>query len=26
VLTFSGGLVVDGHGTYIEATPYHVAV
>lgn len=23
VLTFSGGLVTEGHGTYIEAVPYH---
>lgn len=25
VLTFRDGLVVEGHGTYVEAAPYHVA-
>jgi hypothetical protein len=25
VLTFADGLVTDGHGTYIEAIPYHEA-
>jgi len=23
VLTFADGLVIEGHGTYIEAAPYH---